>query len=396
MQSLISSGWSTTLRMLETVRGRPSATPYTNELDNLPVELLLSTTDFLSVDDWICLSLCNRRLFAIYHRRYNSTQLPREIKLSVLGRLERDRPEYFICYTCLILHKDDGSEFLGLNPNPFTLQSCPLPCSPKVRIGLLLRNFDCARDFQFLEIQLAMRRFYLGDPFGTSSEALSYTQVTVRSEISNITSIFSTDAQICSEQLALYFRIQHVMVVPSNEWRLLLEPFCSSIFAHMKSFPCQHMESHRWDPSYRWDQVMNPVRLAYLSGEKNPSSDLSCHYCNTDARIEIREHGSCVALILTSWINLGSGLTPDDRRWKIHSHDGFAMKFKPTELKESPRISFENASPLSLEALLLRNLSYIKDQRYRQIMQPLKLQYYWEDWGIWYLPGIPSSPSSPS
>ncbi|CAG8004134.1 unnamed protein product [Penicillium salamii] len=398
MQSLISSGWSTTPRMLGTVRDRPSATPYINELAGLPVELLLSTTDFLSVDDWICLSLCNRRLFAIYHRRYNSTQLSREMRLSVLGRLERDRPQYFICYICLILHKDDDSEFFGLS-GPFTHQSCPLPCFPNVPIGLKLRResdygFGSLRKFQFLDIQLAMRRFYLGDPFGISTEALSYTQVKVQSETSpcpEITSIFSTDAQICSEQPALYFRIQHVMVAPSNKSRLLLyvsgSPYERGPQRGM--FICTHMQFDGWD------EVMNPVVLAYHSGEKNPSPNLNCHYCNTDARIEIREHGSYVALILTTWINLGSGLTPDDRRWKIHSHDGFLMKCNSTELKESPRVSFENASPLSLEALLLRNLSYIKDQRYRQIMQPLS-RHHWEGRGVWYLPSIPSSPSSPS
>ncbi|CAG7974369.1 unnamed protein product [Penicillium salamii] len=383
MQSLISSGWSATPRMLGTVRDRPSATPYTNKLAGLPVELLLSTTDFLSVDDWICLSLCNRRLFAIYHRRYNSTQLPKEMKLSVLGRLERDLPQYFVCYDCLILHKDDGSGFLGLS-DPFTQQSCPLPCYPNSPIRLILQSscgFDSLRKFKFLDIQQVMRRFYLGDPFGTSTEALSYTQVKVRHARPDMTSIFSTDAQICSEQPALYFRIQHAIVVPGKEWRLLLQIVSSMVI-------CTHMKHSC--------EVMIPVRLAYRSGGKNSSSDFNCHYCNTDAHIEFRKHVSWVALILTTWINLGSGLTPDDRRWKIHTHRGTHFRCDSTELKDSPRVFFENASPFSLEALLLRNLSYIQDQRYRQIMQPVPPDP--RDFGgfdAWYLPSIPSSPSSP-
>ncbi|KAJ5773264.1 hypothetical protein N7457_008160 [Penicillium paradoxum] len=398
MQSLVSSSWSTTPRMLGTVRDRPSATPYMNELAGLPTELLLSTTDFLPVDDWICLSLCNRRLFAIYHRRYNSTKLSREMRLSVLGRLERDRPQYFICYTCLILHKYDGSEFFGLS-GPSTHQSCPLPCFSDIPVGLTLRReydypFRVLRTFQFLDIQLVMRRFYLGDPFGTSIEALSYTQVRVQPEISpcpEITSIFSTDAQICSEQPALYFRIQQVMVAPISKSQLLL--YISSdtydLGPQQDMFICMHMQFHRED------KAVNPVVLAYHNGEKNPGSNFNCHYCNTDARIEIREHGSYVALILTTWINLGSGLTPDDRRWKIHSHGNLLMRCNSTELKDTPRVSFENASPLSLEALLLRNLSYIKDKRYRQIMQPLS-RHHWNGRGVWYLPSIPSSPSSSS
>lgn len=394
MQSHISSSWSTTPRMLGTVRDRSSATPYMNELAGLPIELLLSTTDFLPVDDWICLSLCNRRLFSIYHRRYKSTELSREMRLSVLGRLERDQPQYFICYTCLILHKYDGSEFFGLS-GPFTHQSCPLPCFPDIPIGFKLPDvpvelklrresihfFKVLRTFQFLDIQLVMRRFYLGDQFGTSIEALSYTQVRAHPEdptCSGITSIYSTDAQICSEQPALYFRTQHVMVAPSSKSQLLL--YISDNFCHMGPqrgmYICPHMQF-----DYQ-DEAVNPVVLAYHNGEKNPGSNFNCRYCNTDARIEIRELGSYVALILTTWINLGSGLTPDDRRWKIHSHDGFLMKCNSTELKDSPRVLFENASPLPLEALLLRNLSYIKDQRYRQIMHPLS-QHHWRGQGVW-------------
>lgn len=320
------------------------------------------------------------------------------MRLSVLGRLERDRPQYFICYTCLILHKYDGSEFFGLS-GPFTHQSCPLPCFPDVPIGLKLRReshylFHVLRTFQFLDIQLVMRRFYLGDPFGTSTKALSYTQVKVQPEdspYSEITSIFSTDAQICSEQPALYFRIQHVIVAPSSKSQLLL--YISGNLDYLGPqrgmFICTHMQFDRQD------EAVNPVVLAYHNGDKNPGSNFNCRYCNTDARIEIREHGSYLALILTTWINLGSGLTPDDRRWKIHSHDGFLMKCNSTELKESPRVSFENASPLSFEALLLINISYIKDQRYRQIMQPLS-RHRWEGRGVWYLPSIPSSPGSPS
>ncbi|KAJ5374180.1 hypothetical protein N7517_006186 [Penicillium concentricum] len=43
--------------------------PKQNTLAGLPVELLLSIADFLPPVDAICLSLCNRRLFATFHRR---------------------------------------------------------------------------------------------------------------------------------------------------------------------------------------------------------------------------------------------------------------------------------------------------------------------------------------
>ncbi|KAJ5503577.1 hypothetical protein N7463_006451 [Penicillium fimorum] len=48
---------------------RLSEIPKQNTLADLPIELLLSIADFLLLVDVICLSLCNRRLFATFHLR---------------------------------------------------------------------------------------------------------------------------------------------------------------------------------------------------------------------------------------------------------------------------------------------------------------------------------------
>ena len=101
---------------------------------------------------------------------------------------------------------------------------------------------------------------------------------------------------------------------------------------------------------------------AYLDGEKFPYSADTCNQCNTDFCIEVCEYGSHLALVLTTWINLGPGLTPDDPLWKIHSRENRGVTLDPNDRTGSPRVSFENRSHWSFENLLSRNISYLEDQ----------------------------------
>ncbi|KAJ5978163.1 hypothetical protein N7501_001505 [Penicillium viridicatum] len=374
--------------------------PNMNTLAGLPVELLLSITDFLSLDDWICISLCSRRLFAIFKRRYNSAQYNSarplgKMKLPVLRRLNRDLPKYFICHVCFILHKYNGSECFGLS-GPLIRAKCPLRCISSWmdnHDGLELRNelifvSYVHRRFLFLHLQLAMRRFYLGRKFGISTETLSYTQVRIHPKESlcpKITCLFSTDAEICSETPGLCLRRQYVMFVHGSRSELLLSRPNSKCDRNPPTvmFICSHVDY------VQRAELINPVVFAYLDGEKDPCSTYTCNQCNTDTRIEVCEYGSHLALVFTTWVNLGPGLTPDDPRWRIYScgYENRGVTLDPNDCTGSPRVSFENVSPLSLGELLSRNLSYLKDQRYRKVMRPV--YRYYPNEGLWYLPTLP-------
>lgn len=103
--------------------------PKQNTFAGLLVELLLLIADFLPWEDVSCLSLCNRRLFAIFHPQNRSVQPSGREKVSFLIRLERDLlPTYFICHVCNLLHKYDASLDLAV-VDPV----CPLPCLPQWR-----------------------------------------------------------------------------------------------------------------------------------------------------------------------------------------------------------------------------------------------------------------------
>lgn len=108
-------------------------------------------------------------------------------------------------------------------------------------------------------------------------------------------------------------------------------------------------------------------------------------HCHTDFRIEMCEYGTELALIITTWFNLGDGLSPDDPRWKRHAGLAYPLHTSkvgrsPWNVKNTPRVFFENASPRSLAALRDCNLSYLKNERYKKVMYKTGLE------GLWYTP----------
>ena len=271
-------------------------------LAGLPAELLLSITDFLPVDDWICISLCSCRLFAIYNRRYKSTRPLGKTKLPLLRRIERDLPSYFVCYICCVLRKDDGFEFASLS-GPSIDFNCSLQCL-KYRKEVPrelelhwepLHYLYVYRYFYFTHLQLAMRRFYLEDQFGISTEALSYTQVRTHPEHSTcpeITSVYSADAHISPHTPGLCLRKQYVIVIHHSKSELLW--WDATVYderPQQTMYVCSHVEILQ-------KKVINSVVFAYHNGEKNLCSTLRYDICNTDAYIEICGHGSSHAALV--------------------------------------------------------------------------------------------------
>ena len=73
-----------------------------------------------------------------------------------------------------------------------------------------------------------------------------------------------------------------------------------------------------------------------------------------------------LALVITKWISLGAGLTPEDPQWQIHKKGGPSPmtstegEYTKNFAKASARACFERAST---ESLRPRNMAYLKDQQ---------------------------------
>jgi hypothetical protein len=121
-----------------------------------------------------------------------------------------------------------------------------------------------------------------------------------------------------------------------------------------------------------------------------------CEYCNIDYDVQIfgNRPDDHVTAVVTSWINLGSGLSPDDPRWKFHMFPCVWEKEEEEEeafRKDSiPRYAFETIADISLGDLTSRNLSYLKNGRYQSMMVPIHGSMP-PSWALWNGAAMPSS-----
>lgn len=339
--------------------------PGVTTLAGLLPELVLSISDFLPIVDLICFSVCNHRLRELSLRQMHQLlPLTQDDKLSILTRLERDLPEYFACEVCKLLHRYNGSESIGLSGLSYET-SCPLPCV-KEWFGLesTLRTHSVPSHAKipvsFLQLKLAMRRFYYGPKSGVSTASLSHTQVSHhRIEKSNptIISLFSREAQICPKPPAICIRTQDILVGRTLD-ELILDP------NELNSDPfeiCPHFGPLGFTPLKQFFDKKEDNSFAY-----------NCHMCNTDYLVEITEFDFKLALIMTKWVNLGPCLTQEDLLWKCHVQCAYGSRARldgddpirdPTAY--NPRLCFENMAPQSFEDLRSRNLSYLRQQKYK-------------------------------
>ena len=352
--------------LLSYTRGKPSTQfdeepviPNLNTLTGLPVELILSISDFMPTDDILCLSVCNLRLSAILRRKRKSLQLPTaKDKLPILRRIERDLPHYFLCYCCFLLHKFDGSEDFGLSGRR-SQWTCRLPCVmngdwENEELQIAMHEVPARVDYKicFIHVQLAMRRFYLGARSGISVNALSYTQ---RREFAGLKTLFCVQAKLCPDPPGLFVRIQEIMLLGNRN-----VPGRSSNVPPQFMRICAHV--FRWMTS----TYVNSMAAGYPAGSKFSYWKDHCETCNTHFELERRQFGGDVVLVLTRWTALGPGLSPDDRQWKAHVPSATLVESNAV----SPRTSFEAAaSENSHEDSILRGLSCLKHPKQEDVME---------------------------
>lgn len=351
-------------------------------LDRLPPELLLSIFDFLPLVDLICFSLCNHQLRALFSGQKD--QLPyiesndelNTLKLKIIMRLERDLPSYFVCDACILLHRHNGSESLGL-PGPIYKRVSPIPCAQDYTKWhmerLTLRTHydkfytDIGNPLTFMHVRLAMRRFYHGPKYGINVDSLSYTQIKqwpLHSTAPDQIALFSIDAQILSEPLGVFVRMQDVLLLKTRAdflQRLNSEGF--ELLKHTLEV-CRHV-------GIRY-LVKSALKSWHNGGRGFVEYD--CQICNTDSHIEICDFNSWVALTITRWINLGRGINEADPLWQIHADNQICtLRLDPDNpehlLTTSPRLCFEKSASQSFKDVQLRNFSYLRDQRYKKTMR---------------------------
>lgn len=398
--------------MLQVLFGKPAGnrgnihiipSPPSNTFERLPSELILSITEFLSFIDTTVLSLSHPRFYRIFlqYSKWRTGEVKND-RFLVLNRWQRDLPDYFACDVCKVFHKcDDGSDSFGLSGLPHE-RTCLLPCVQNGRwfqCDLILRTHatldHSAYRFSYLQLKLAMKRSYYGSNSGVRSEFLAFTQIQhhqdpdrPKSGISSDSlaftqirhhqdphfpdrpfriSLFAIETKIFPFTHRLYIRMQDIFLLRSiNDLsRCRIPRYGSELYAielcRHKGFLSLIIEMENiWDLD-KIDSLQDGEQLVY---------PMHCPFCPSDMEICFKNLDGRIAMTLTRWIYLGSGLTMDDGIWDNHVYfrgSCFQFSIHPFSIvpRGTVRTFFENITEISVEELKALNLSYLKDQSYR-------------------------------
>lgn len=309
------------INLLLPCRQSPNTNEHKNlgtELITLPPELLQMITNYLSPADSASLVLCNHILFGVLGNKHllalRSGKDQEEDRELFLTTLTRDLPGHFYCHYCSHLHLRDD---LG-PPGPALQPDNRLLCIKKPPELDLRYCFGAPQTIfhyrlAFSHLQLAMKRYRHGPGHGISTESLSFTEVHVsghEDDAERVTTLLSVEARICPEPISLCLRIQQWALFSSKKRNTVLSETGYVII-------CDHMHTRSPKISRLIESKLEPGRTE--SECQVYPEVFRCPYCNTDFQIEVKESGDeRLALVVTKWLDLGSGLTPMDIKWRVH------------------------------------------------------------------------------
>ena len=208
-----------------------------------------------------------------------------------------------------------------------------------------------------------MRRHYYGPGHGIPTESLSFTEVQVSADEDKperVTTLLSVEARICLESTSLSLRIQHWALISFTKRDLML-PKTKSVLI------CDHVTTRSSEISRLIESKLKRHRTE--SACWADSEVLKCRYCNIDFQVEIKEvDDEGTALVITKWLDLGSGLTPMDTRWRVHLARDRDAEIGKSRKAGDIRLRFESEPGLSQDSLSCQNALYLTAKRYMTVM----------------------------
>ena len=116
------------------------------------------------------------------------------------------------------------------------------------------------------------------------------------------------------------------------------------------------------------------------SGGPRETKRRVCRRCKFVYQLEVLDTDSDgLAIVITKWLDLGSGLTPLDQKWRFLTE--LTQEDDGTDYAgdaERCRLEFEKEGGLKQHAITLRNASYLSKQQYRKTMNKITA-------GVWIL-----------
>ena len=288
-----------------------------------------------------------------------------------LSTLSLDIPSWFYCHSCSHLHPRDRVGPPGPWKRPFKRLLC---CSTNSEDLLSQYTpFGSFYSFTFHHLQLVMLRHYRGPGYGISTNELSFLQVEDFGENlprGKITTLLSVDARVCAQPARLCLRLQTWAVLHTRNQDLALEKSkCVSV--------CRHLMANYGEIA----QLIESSLDEYSKRAQKPQGPnlRRCRYCKFSYQLQVLDtvsHG--LAVVITKWLDLGSGLTPMDPKWSGFAATSLVSDQESEQAGEAENgmMDFEKEEGMVQQALTTRNASYLIDQRYKDTMSKWYREVY--------------------
>ena len=366
-------------------------------------------SDHLSPADSACLALCNHYLLRCFEGTFSKnfsngrsrTPSPTDdARIELLTRLSYNLPQYYLCNICLRLHlwRNVGlpnSSSPGFSHSPDDLDIHP---DLNFKFGQYITGHLSASkyySFNFVHLQLAMRRLYHGPEFGIPVESFLYTEVSaMKFRPKNVTeshmimcllplpfkrvsegltrrnimmTLVSAEARICSTPPGLCMRTQYMALVKRGNVPQLWTGYSNDLI-----IICNHITSY--DTSFQ--SILSAQLYRYCLAENTHfvTNEGRCDYCNTCWHLQLASVGrNQASMTLTLWMDFGPGLSDEDFDWKYRGLWGTPPL--PEHMSVDARRRFEEDSiqarapnAVSMRERYWRNVALIRGKRYQELM----------------------------
>ena len=315
----------------------------------LPLEMIQYIASFLPSSAAAAFALCNHYLrYALGAQYWMELREPRQRKERelFLQLLDRDLLDHVFCHHCARLHLstppgmgdwDDVQLY-----NRMRLRRC---YDEEMRARTY---FYYPHTFRFENVQMAMKLHRLGLDTKKYLEALSHVERTSYP----LPHVEIFHARIVSDEMII--RAQHwFYLIPDGPILKLSREVspCPRVCAHLQS------SLHYIDDNTLTKLLHCKVR--HINKKQDPCTQCTgltqCRYCPTEMQIDVKMfRGWGTALVVTKWLAVGSGESPQDPKWLSHLQANDiqtipAFPFKAGTIKEAfeQQANFNFESPLT-------------------------------------------------
>lgn len=287
-------------------RPRPIALE-SSALSKLPPELILCIARFLPPESAASFSLCCRPIYFALGTQYlkaleDDEQLDR---YKFLTLLERDLPNYILCYYCKKLHGINNAYRHIYSNRRYLGSNRYLQCWKADYESLT--HIYIHGGFSFTVFQMTMKLYRQGLDYPKLLDLLSYKTKTYfrHGYVEQRMAL----ARIVAGSFLI--REQRIVMIPPTQPSPI--PWDSD-FVICRHFSLMSTKS--------FDLFKDAIQRAHWDEPKdyrNWKGIIQCKYCLTEFRVDFKNFGERGnAMFVTKWQDLGQGRSPLDHKWESH------------------------------------------------------------------------------